>query len=496
MNSSSFRVPLSSILVEGRLREDLGDIEDLAESIKAHGLWHPLVVEKIDHPTFKYALRAGGRRYTACTLLKDNKVEGWDTVPVTVFDEMPPYQRVIVELDENLKRKSMTWQEVVRGIVRYHKACKRAAALEDEKWTQEKTGEMLGMNQAKVSIAFKVHEEMEAGNEKVLKAESLLEAVKAITSAGLDEAQAEQMRRLQVKREQMKAAQAAAATSEPAKPLVQLDSAALPDILRTAQVIQPDTVEDKIQFSKEQVAAMYIHGDALTALPELAKRTTINHIITDPPYGIDMDMLTRKDMGRFESIERIADTHNVEDNLKMLPEFLRVAFDAIAEDGFLCMWYDLDHHEKLAGWARKIGWKVQRWPLVWCKSSSCLNNAAQCNITKATEFCYFFRRSEKSIIKQKQAKNYIEAASCSTPSHPFPKPHAVWKYLLDTVSTPGQTVVDPFCGEGSFLAAAFKEGRSPLGIEVDDKHIASGLSYVQEQINRKSLLDDLLKPAL
>lgn len=488
-DQSTLRVPLSSILVEDRLRTDLGDIAGLAESIQEHGLWHPVVVESTPGASLPYTLRAGGRRFAACTLLNSNGVPGWDTIPVTIFEEMPPYKRVIVELDENLKRKNMTWQEIVTGIVRYHKACKRAAALEDEKWTQEKTGDMLGMNQAKVSIAFKVWEEMEKKNERVLAAESLLEAFKVIASDRLDKGQAEQLRRIELKRKQV--------TAQPAVPASVVKSEVeLPSILRVAQVEQPETVEDKMQVTKEQVASFYYVGNCLELLPKIAEQHTINHIITDPPYGIDLANLTRKDMGRFEALERVADTHTVEGNLELIPAFLEVAFKCIAEDGFLCMWYDLDHHEKIAGWAGKIGWKVQRWPLVWCKTSPCLNNAAHCNITKATEFCYFFRRSEKSMIRQKQAKNFIDAPSCATSTHPFPKPHAVWRYLLETVSLPNQVVVDPFAGEGSMLAASFKEGRIPFGIELDERHVASGLSYVQEQINKKNLLDDLLRPAL
>lgn len=480
-------IPLSSILVEGRLREDLGDLEELATSIRENGLIQPIVVERIDRPDFAYALRCGGRRYAAYTLLEANEVGSWQSIPAVIFDEMPAYKRILVEMEENIRRKDMTWQEKVRGIVEYHKAARRAALLDNENWSQAQTGKLLNMSQANVSIAFKVFAEIEAKNEKVLKAESLTDAIKVLYAAELDAGQAEQMRRIQLKRVEQAATR---------KVTSSLPDSISSGIITTAERLSPDTVEDKIQFGKSEIAAFYHHGDCLTILPELAKTTTINHIMCDPPYGIDMDNLTRQDMGRFEAIERIADTHTVEGNLALLPDFLKVAFDVIAEDGFLTMWYDLNHHEKIAGWATKIGWKVQRWPLVWCKTSACLNNAAQCNITKATEFCYFFRRSERSIIKQKQGKNYIQAASAATASHPFPKPFEVWKYLLDTISTEGQVVCDPFAGEGSALAAIFKEGRTPIGVEIDERHIASGLSFVQEQINKKSILDDIIEGLL
>lgn len=485
-------IPLSSILVEGRLREDLGDVTELAESIRDNGLLQPIVVERISHPTFAYALRCGGRRYAAYTLLATNKVPcdpslsptNWESIPAVVFEEMPSYKRTLIEMEENIRRKGMTWQETLRGIVEYHKAAKRAALLDGDTWSQAQTGALLNMSQATVSIAFKVWDEIKAGNEKVMKADSLTDAIKVLAGQQLDAGQAEQMRRIQLKRLEQSAARMVT-SSLPTLPTT---------VVSTAEKEKPATVADKVQFSKEEIAAFYHLGNALEVLPKIAANQLINHIICDPPYGIDMANLTREDMGRFDAIERIADTHQVEDNLKMLPEFLSVAYNSIAEDGFLCMWYDLDHHEKIANWAKQVGWRIQRWPLVWCKTSPCLNNAAQCNITKATEFCYIMRRSEKSIIKTKQAKNFIEAAGCATASHPFPKPHAVWKYLLDTVSMQGQVICDPFAGEGSCLAATFKEGRVPVGIEIDEKHIASGLSYIQDLINKKSILDDILMP--
>lgn len=493
-------LPLSSIIVEGRLREDLGDIEELAESIRDNGQLQPLVVECIldDTPgssAYHYALRAGGRRYAALTLLSLNKVPNdkpnfYLEAPVVIFNEMPAHQRTKIELEENLRRKDMNWKEKVVGIVQYHKAAKRAALLDGGKWSQQMTGDLLGFDQASVSIAFKVYEEIKAGNERVIGADSLTDALKIIVGNSLDEAQAEQMRRIQLKRLEQ--------SSSSITPLGtrSISEGVNPSILVGARSAAPDTLVDKLQITKEQIASFYHEGDALEVLPLLAKTTTVNHIICDPPYGIDLANLTRKDMGRYESLQRIADTHTVEGNLELLPAFLDVAFRVIAEDGFLCMFYDLDHHEKIKMWAEKIGWRVTRWPFHWCKTSPCLNNSAQCNITKAVEHCYFFRRSENSIIKTKQARNYIEAGGVATNSHPFVKPKEVWDYLIDTVSTEGQVCVDPFAGEGSSLAAFFKKKRVPIGVEIDPVHIASGLSYIQEQVNKKNILDDILKDSI
>lgn len=487
-------------MVEGRLREDLGEIVEFTESIRDNGLLQPIVVEQIPDGTkecgSRFELRAGGRRYTAFTLLNSHKVpctnpDFYYNIPVMLFNEMPAHQRIIIELEENFRRKSMTWQEEVKGIVRYHNAKKQAAALSDGDWSQKMTGRLLNMDQAAVSIAFTVYAEIKKGNKAVIEANNLTDAIKVLAAANLDEFQAERLRRLQLKRSEQAAGTSVAGNVNP-QPLPPLQSS----ILISARSEAPAASVEPLHVTLEQVSSFYHHGNALTLLPVFAKSITINHIVCDPPYAIDMENLSRSDSDRFASISRVAETHKIEANLQLIPEFLKVAFDCIAEDGFLCMWYDLDHHEKIARWAESVGWRTQRWPFHWCKTSPCLNQAAQVNATKAVEHCYMFRRSENSIIKKKQPTNWLLASGDTSSSHPFTKPKEVWQWLIETVSTEGQTIVDPFAGEGSALAAIFQANRNPIGIELDERHIASGLSFIQSRLNKKSILDDLLTSSI
>lgn len=463
---------LKDIIVEDRLRRDLGDIEELARCIANDGLIQPPVVEQREDG--KFYLVAGGRRYAALTLLASNKDDPeaafFEQVDFTILNDLSPSQRKKLELVENIYRQDMTWQERALGIADYHKLSRKEARKDGEVWTQEMTGKLLNMSQANVSIALSVADELRNSESPLWKCDSLQAAMQLQTKARLDDANKELMKRLAARR---------VAT----QPMVTVASNL--DMVTPEIVKQTKEVADKAapKITKDEILSFYYQGDCLDVLPTLAKSHPINHIICDPPYGIDMSNLSGDDTSRSALVERTASEHTVSGNLDLLPRFLRVAYDCIAEDGFLCMWYDLDHHEKINTWASEIGWKVCRWPLVWCKTSACMNNAAQYNITKSTEVCYILRRSEKSLIKTKQPKNYVMAGTAATATHPFCKPHEVWKYLIETVSLEGQTIVDPFAGEGSSLASMFKMKRLPIGVEVNEKHIGNGLSFIEQELN-------------
>lgn len=104
-------VPIDQIRVNKRDRSDLGDITQLAASIAAIGLLHPVVV------TAENELVAGERRLAALVEL------GWVKAPVTVVDLSTAEAVLRAEMDENTCRKDLTPYEASRARER------RAAVL-------------------------------------------------------------------------------------------------------------------------------------------------------------------------------------------------------------------------------------------------------------------------------------------------------------------------------------------------------------------------------
>ncbi len=100
------QVRVDEIKVKHRIRRDLGDITQLAESIKAHGLMNPIVINE------KRELIAGERRLESVKLL------GWQTVDVRVVYTKDEAEKIQLEIDENLYRRPLTAGELSSGLSR------------------------------------------------------------------------------------------------------------------------------------------------------------------------------------------------------------------------------------------------------------------------------------------------------------------------------------------------------------------------------------------
>jgi ParB family chromosome partitioning protein len=123
-NRSARTVPIATVAVGERDREELGDIDALARSIQAVGLLHPVVV------TEALTLVAGDRRLAAVRQL------GWAEVPVTVVDLATAADVLRAEADENTERKPLTPFEASRARQR-----RSAVLAEDAKQRQRNHGQ-------------------------------------------------------------------------------------------------------------------------------------------------------------------------------------------------------------------------------------------------------------------------------------------------------------------------------------------------------------------
>ncbi|MDD5304003.1 MAG: site-specific DNA-methyltransferase [Elusimicrobia bacterium] len=66
--------------------------------------------------------------------------------------------------------------------------------------------------------------------------------------------------------------------------------------------------------------------------------------------------------------------------------------------------------------------------------------------------------------------------------HPSPKPECVMRWLVDELSEPGETVLDPFMGSGTTLRAAKDLGRKAIGIEIEERYCEIAAKRLSQQV--------------
>lgn len=475
----------SSVVIGERHRKIYRNIEELADSIRDQGLIHPPTLDE------KLNLIAGGRRMAALLMLEKSNPSRFSEVNFNVMPgEITPGTLRILELTENSQREDMTWTEKVTCIGEAHELMvKETIKKGDGKWHQEQTGKLFGVAKSSVSNALKLYSAILSGDKEIMECQNPLEALRLLVSRVEDAARAEIVKR-----------QTARASSIAKGPETQLEGGK-PALVgvgpiegkgnstpshdaffeNSGEPLAPAL--DKVSPPHFNVLDFYHLGDCLTLLDNLSAK--VDAIITDPPYAIDMGNLT--------NASRVEHTHKVEENLSLLPAFITKAFTVLSDNGVLIMWYDLEHHNFLVDHAKKVGFKPCAWPLVWCKTSPCHNQAPQYNATKSTEVALVLRKGNYTLPKP-IVNNFLLAKNEKNASHPFFKPIQVWEWLILNFTKKGDVVLDPFAGEGSCILTLLLNQRVPLAFEIDPNHFNTAVTslpslYEKELSNRKTISD-------
>ena len=100
-------VKIEDIKVRRRVRKDLGDVNQLKESLRNYGLLNPVTLNS------NYELVAGQRRLEAAKML------GWERINAVVIDStVGKVDQLEMELEENNQRKDFTDEELLEGYRR------------------------------------------------------------------------------------------------------------------------------------------------------------------------------------------------------------------------------------------------------------------------------------------------------------------------------------------------------------------------------------------
>ena len=404
MTSGSFHaVNVDAILVhrDERQRKKLTKIEELAESIHRLGLIHPIVVTRDN------VLVAGERRLAACKSL------GHEKINCQYADELDEFTLKAIELEENIKRSDIEWQDECMAVTAYHEL----RCAHDSTWNQAKTAEAIGLTQPYVSNHLRVAEEIKKGNAAVTS------SPRFSTAIGI--AQRNESRR---------------------------DEKALQELRKDANV-QVDTFKRPPSI---------INADFLQ-WAQTYDGPKFNFIHCDFPYGINVQV-----MQQGGSVATHGAYEDSEDNYWRLLDCLFDNLDRLASEScHIMFWFSMHHYtDTLARFERDSDFVMDPFPLVWLKSDNIgLLPDPQRGPRRIYETALFGARGDRKIVG---AVSNAYAAPTDRTQHMSTKPEPVLRHYFRMFVDENSLVLDPTCGSGSALRAAESLGAAHiLGVEIN-----------------------------
>ena len=432
-----------------RVRKDFGDVDDLAQSISDLGLVQPIVV------TYDHHLVAGERR------LRAHKQLGKTTIKAVYIEVLDEAHKVMLEATENIVRKDFTWQEHVLAIDRVHQFKSTEMALKSEAWGIRETSRLLNSPKSNVHRALFLAEYLKANDPEILKAESPADAFRVLCKRREDE-----LSKLLVKE-----------TTGPVKGKADISDEEFFTPTGTTGFVPgigtPLDVDERPGGKLEGITGpvvvplsnMFRRGDSLEIIKTFAE-ATFDAVISDWPYGIDMENLGEK------QVESVRAEHGVDTNRELHKAILPEIFRVLKPNTFFITWTDQEVWEWDYQLAVAAGFKVQPWPLTWHKTSICKNSCAQYNFTKNTEIAMVCRKGNATLIRPQSSSVWSGGNESEERllGHPFSKPFGLWEWLYGATCLRGAVVYDPFVGSGSSTIPAIRLGLRPMGSESNEAH--------------------------
>lgn len=388
-------------------------VAELAVSIQARGQFHPIIVAPIDRVRFpdvpahiNYQLVAGYRRLLASALLK------LPSVRVELRENLTQIELEEIELDENLMRENLSWQEEV-------KAKSRLVDLRKQLYGDSIRDVAQHVNETKSELWE---------DQRLAKAIELIPEL----AASKNKTQAQNKLRLLQRRE--------ALTAEAAKLSVGAGDPAL------------QAFEHKVFL-----------GDAV-AIAKTWPSGAFSCVVTDPPYGINLDEGETKKSSPHPTIYADA-TYDIMDlYAQIVPE----AFRVLKDNTHAYFFFDIKQYGRIFKLLTDAGFTVDPIPLVWVKPGSGQVNHPDSRWGSGYEAAFFCRKGNRALLKQGQS-NVLQhdPVPSNKKIHPVEKPTSLLRQLIESSTAPGEVVIDFFGGSGSTAEAAIQTGRNFLTCEKD-----------------------------
>ena len=363
--------------------------------------------------TDKNELIDGARRLSACIILKR---EIFCVIRENVNDE----EMKALELEANIKRKNFTYVEELEGIQFLHEMKKK----KDPAWKIEDTGEMLGIEKSTVSKKLQAAKVVDEFPElKKLKNESdVNKAIKQIAK-----------------------------------------TIALVNAVKNFEEKEDNPYDISIKDMLQACIERTFHS--------------VNLLLTDPPYGIDID----ENMKAMLLPTTFSYSDDIASSVYFYQLLAKESFRFVKDNGHVFVFHAPELYQIVKDLFVAEGWKTNHRPIIWIKHPSGQTNQPTMWPSACYEMCMYFRKdASKLIIEGRPDWVQFNPVPPEQKLHPSEKPIELLQDLIRRVCLPGDIMFDPFMGSGSSVEAAILEKVVPIASDVAKECYTMTMSRVAE----------------
>jgi 16S rRNA G966 N2-methylase RsmD len=420
----------SITILQNRQRREMDSesLMELANSISSVGLLHPLIV-RVDGGVL--TLVAGERRLKAIEILWNmgeffthgSKLVPEGQIPCTFLQDLSPLDAMEVELEENIRRQDLSWQD---------HAAATSQLYELRRLQAEKAQAPIPEPRVIARELYPEHHPAAAASavrEELILARNLSDPDVAKASSRAD---------------------------------------GLKVIKRKEEAIRQASLGEQVGKTFGSHLHTVVQGDCINWMSN-QDAGQFDCILTDPPYGINAQDYN-------DSGGKAAGKHAYDDSHEtwatLLSNVCPLIHRITRPQAHAYLFCDVDNFTLLKTMMSTHGWKCFRTPLVWHNPTSQRAPWPHHGPHRRYQLCLFAIKGDRPVLKL--APDVVTYASDSNLGWAAQKPVGLFADLLARTCRPGDSVLDPFAGSGTIFPAAHGLKVKATGVEMDP--VAYGIS--------------------
>lgn len=434
------KIPINTVVCSDRIRQEMGDIDELSNSIREFGLIQPIILTGQSTGIFGHILVAGARRLEAMKRAGITELEhGKHFILRDEQGKDAKLRYKAIELEENVRRKGLTWQEEldakrdlfdlmvsIYGVAKAGGSKYRYGAqvdLSESGFGVKKLASMLGESLGKTSQDLK-----------------LARAMKQVPMLKKADTKGSAMRQLNIIGAVASMAASAIAKGE-----------------------NGNGLEEKLWILHE--------GEFSKNVGQVAD-SSVDLVYTDLPFGVDLSKMSKHTGG----VVSYSDSR--ENVVEGLERIAVQSYRILRPDRYALYWFGFNYYHELLSALQAAGFTVNPVPIVWYKHTRSTENP---NTRYANAF-------DPAIVAMKGSPVFIRPGQTNvidipaiTPGQKLQiaqQPVELVKRFIGDMTAEGATVVDLMCGSGTTGVAAVEMKRrvilferSPIAVEVTRRRL-------------------------